>query len=440
MGSAREAALITLTACERQGAWSDGCLKKTLREQELDKRDAALASRLCYGVLQNRMLLDWQLARFCSRKLEALEAPVLCGLRSAVYQFLFLDKIPPSAAVNEAVELTKKYCRNPRAAGMVNGILRAMLRQKDLPEPEGRDRAETLSLKYSHPLWLVEEFMAALGPEGAEALLAADNLQPPTAAQVNPLRTDPDRLAEELRSEGVEVTPHPWLPECLLLSGSGDLERLAAFREGRFYVQDPAARLAVTAAGLRPGQRVLDCCAAPGGKSFAAAIEMENRGEVTSCDIHPHKIRLLQAGRDRLGLSIISPCLQSAAELREEWLGGFDGVITDVPCSGLGIIRKKPDIRYKDPKALEGLPRVQRAILDNCARYVRPGGVLIYSTCTVLQRENGDIVDGFLADHPQFAPEPFSLPELGEQPGRITFWPHIHGTDGFFVAKLRRKG
>ena len=186
MGSAREAALITLTACERQGAWSDGYLKKALREQELDKRDAALASRLCYGLLQNR--LDWQLARFCNKRLEALDAPVLCGLRAAVYQILFLDKIPPSAAVNEAVELTKKYCRNPRAAGMVNGILRAMLRQKDLPEPEGCDKAETLSLKYSHPLWLVEEFIDTLGPEGAERLLEADNLQPPTAAQINPLR------------------------------------------------------------------------------------------------------------------------------------------------------------------------------------------------------------------------------------------------------------
>lgn len=282
--------------------------------------------------------------------------------------------------------------------------------------------------------------MAELDSEGTEALLAADNLQPPTTAQVNFLRTDPGKLTEELRNEGVAVTPHPWMRGCLLLSGSGDLERLAAFREGHFYVQDPAARLAVTAAGLRPGQRVLDCCAAPGGKSFAAAIEMENRGEVVSCDIHPHKIRLLQAGRDRLGLSILSPCLQSATEPREEWLDGFNAVITDVPCSGLGIIRKKPDIRYKDPRALEGLPRVQQAILDNCAQYVRPGGVLIYSTCTVLKRENGDIVDGFLADHPQFAPEPFSLPKFGEQPGRITFWPHIHNTDGFFVAKLRRKG
>lgn len=440
MGSAREAAMLTLTACERQGAWSDGYLKKILREQRLDRRDAALAARLCYGVLQNRLLLDWHLSRFCKSRLDALELKVLCNLRVAVYQILFLDKVPHSAAVNEAVELTKKHCRNPRAAGMVNGILRAMLRQPEVPTPDEGDREKTLSIQYSHPLWLVREFVELLGQEGAEALLAADNEQPPTAAQVNSLRTTPEELAQELREEGAEVQPHPWLPGCLYLKGAGNLERLTAFQEGRFYVQDPAARLAVTAAGVEPGSRVLDCCAAPGGKSFAAAIDMENRGEVVSCDIHPHKIRLLEAGRERLGLTSIAPGLQSAAEARQDWVDAFDTVLTDVPCSGLGIIRKKPDIRYKDPKALDGLPRVQREILDNCARYVRPGGVLLYSTCTLRPKENGDVVEGFLSAHPQFALEPFVLPHWGEQPGQVTFWPHIHGTDGFFVAKLRRKG
>ena len=167
---------------------------------------------------------------------------------------------------------------------------------------------------------------------------------------------------------------------------------------------------------------------------------MENRGEIISCDIHPHKIKLIEAGRERLGLSIISPCLQNAAELREDWLDGFDTVFTDVPCSGLGIIRKKPDIRYKDPEKLKGLPGVQRRILDNCSRYVRPGGVLLYSTCTLLRRENEDVVDGFLAAHSQFELEAFSLSRFGEQPGWVTLWPHVHGTDGFFVAKLRKRG
>ena len=440
MGSAREAAMFTLAACERQGAWSDGYLKKILREQGLDRRDAALAARLCYGVLQNKLLLDWHLARFCKSKLTSLDVKVLCDLRVAAYQLLFLDKIPPSAAVNEAVELTKKHCRNPRAAGMVNGILRAMLREEKHPEPDICDKVKYLSLKYSHPIWLVEEFSAALDLEGAEALLAEDNRQPPTAAQVNPLRGDPAELAEALRGDGVEVRPHPWLSGCLLLRGTGDLERMPVFRSGGFYIQDAAARLAVTAAGVTPGSRVLDCCAAPGGKSFAAAIDMENRGELISCDIHPHKVKLIEAGRDRLGLSVISPCLQSAVELREDWVDRFDTVIADVPCSGLGIIRKKPDIRYKDPGVLRGLPKVQRAILDNCSRYVRPGGVLLYSTCTLLHRENEGVINDFLSEHPLFGLEPFLLPQFGEQSGWFTFWPQLHGTDGFFVAKLRRKG
>ena len=439
MGNPRETAVLTLAACERQGAWSDGHLKRAIREQGLDRRDAALATRLCYGVLQNRLLLDWRLGRVCSMRLEKLDIKVLCGLRAAAYQLLFLDKIPPSAAVNEAVKLAKKHSRNPRAAGLVNGVLRALLRE-EAPEVKGKDEAETLSIRYSHPRWLVEEFVNQLGWEGAEALLRADNQQPPTTAQVNTLKTTPEKLQAELWEAGAEAEAHPWLPGCFLLTGTGDLERLEAFQRGKFYIQDAASRLAVTAANPRPGGRVLDCCAAPGGKSFAAAMAMENRGELISCDIHPHKIKLLEAGRDRLGLSIVTPTLQNAAQTREDWLESFDTVLMDVPCSGLGIIRKKPDIRYKDPEPLKGLPRIQRGILDNCARYVRPGGALVYSTCTLLDRENGEIVDAFLRTYPDFAPEPFDLPHLGSQPGRVTFWPHIHGTDGFFVAKLRRKG
>ena len=440
MGSARETAVLTLAACERQGAWSDGYLKRTIREQGLDRRDGALAARLCYGVLQNKLLLDWRLAQVCSMRLEKLEVKVLCGLRVAAYQLLFLDRIPPSAAVNEAVKLAKRHSRNPRASGLVNGVLRYLLRQGKNLDIQDDDKLKYLSIQYSHPQWLVEEFSTLLGLDGAQQLLAANNEQPFTSAQVNTLKTTPERLAERLWAEEVEVRPHPWLEGCLLLIGTGDLERLDAFRRGEFYIQDAASRLAALAAGITPGQRALDCCAAPGGKSFAAALLMENQGELVSCDIHPHKIKLLEAGRDRLGLSVITPTLQNAAQAREEWLDSFDLVFADVPCSGLGIIRKKPDIRYKDPEQLKGLPKVQRSILDNCARYVRPGGVLLYSTCTVLDQENNGMVDAFLEDYPEFELEPFALPHLGKQPGRITFWPHIHGTDGFFVAKLRRKG
>lgn len=439
MASAREIAMLTLAACERQGAWSDGYLKRMLREQQLDSRDAALATRLCFGVLQNRLLIDWHLASFCNTPLEKLDLKVLCSLRIAVYQLLFLDKIPSSAAVNEAVNLTKKHCRNPRAAGMVNGILRAMLRQEKLAEPCGKNDAETLSVKYSHPVWLVEEFISALGIDGAEALLAADNGQPPITAQVNTCRATVAQAVSVLEADGVSVRRHPLIKDCLVLADTGNLERLSAYQNGLIYVQDCAARLAVTAAGLKPGQRVLDCCAAPGGKSFAAAIDMENRGEVVSCDIHPHKIELLEAGCDRLGLDVLHPLRHSATERKDEWVNAFDAVITDVPCSGLGIIRKKPDIRYKDPAPLAGLPRVQRAILDNCCAYVKPGGVLIYATCTLLRRENEDIVLDFLERHPDFRAESLALDVIGGEGSMLTFWPHIHGTDGFFAAKLRRK-
>ena len=439
MATAREVAMLTLTACEKQGAWSDGHLKQMLREQHLDSRDAALATRLCFGVLQNRMLLDWHLASFCNTPLNRLDLKVLCNLRIAAYQILFLDKIPASAAVNEAVNLTKKHCRNPRAAGMVNGILRAMLRQETLPAPEGKDVPETLSVRYSHPRWLVEEFVSVLGSDGTEALLAANNEQPPISAQVNTCKATAEQTMELLASEGVHALPHPWMKNCLILSETGNLERLQAFREGLFYVQDCAARLAVTAARLQPGQRVLDCCAAPGGKSFATAIDMNNRGEVISCDIHPHKIKLLEAGCERLGLSVIHPMLQSASERREEWVNGFDTVITDVPCSGLGIIRKKPDIRYKDPEPLKGLPAIQKKILDNCCGYVKPRGTLIYATCTLLRRENEEIVLAFLAEHPEFELEPLGLNVIGGDQPMLTFWPYIHHTDGFFVARLRKK-
>lgn len=441
MPNAREAALRTLTACQRQGAWSDGYLKKAIREEKLDRRDAAFATRLCFGTLQNQLLLDWYLARFSRLPLKKLDTAALCSLRMAVYQILWMDKVPDSAAVNEGVNLTRKYVKNPRAAGMVNGILRSFLRERDsLPEPEGGDWIETASIRTSHPRWLVEAFAARLGREETLQLLEADNEQPPTTAQVNTLRASADEVIASLREQQAEGEVHPWLPGCVTLRGTGDLERLDAYQKGLFYVQDSGARLAALAAGPKAGQRVLDCCAAPGGKSFAAAVMMENRGEVCSCDIHPHKIRLLEAGRDRLGLDIVRPELQDGTKFREAWREHFDVVIADVPCSGLGIIRKKPDIRYKDKAALERLPEVQQAILDNCSGYVRPGGTLLYSTCTLLERENEGAAERFLRDHPEFVLEEFDLPGAGHCGGMLTLWPHRNGTDGFFMAKLRRKG
>ena len=435
--TARSVALDALLACESQGAWSDGYLKKAIRKAGLDSRDAGLCTRLCCGVLQNEMLLDALLDRFAKPPVARMEPAVRGCLRLGLYQILFLDRVPDSAAVNESVSLARGRCRNPRAAGLVNAILRNLLRERErLALPED------LSTRYSHPAWLVEEFSKALGGEGVEELLAADNGEVPTAAQVNTLRITPQALLERLKSEGVEAQPHPWLEGCLLLSGTGNLEALPSFQEGLFYIQDPAARLAVLASGVTAGQRVLDACAAPGGKSFAAAIQMAGEGSITSCDIHPKKVELIRSGAARLGISTLEAMVQDGKQCKAGWLNSFDTVLTDVPCSGLGIIRKKPDIRYKDPDPLLGLPRIQSEILNNCAQYVKSQGVLLYATCTILERENGMVVADFLDKRKDFTLESFTLPgPIGTvESGMLTLWPHIHGTDGFFFARLRRRG
>lgn len=440
-GNAREVALLTLSACEKQGAWSDLALKKNIHSVGLDGRDAALATRLCFGVLQNRMLLDFYIGKFSSVRVERMENRVLNALRLGVYQMAFLTRIPVSAAVNESVTLSRKYSKNPRSPGLVNGILRAVSRNMDhLPLIEEKDPARYLSIRYSHPLWLVREFLDALGEKEAERLLAADNSEPATVAQINILRASTLEVLNALAAEAADAAPHPWLPDCVTLTGGGDLEQLSVFRDGRFYIQDAAARLAVMAAAPRPGMRVLDACAAPGGKSFGTAIAMGDRGEVLSCDIHPRKKKLIDAGAQRLGLACIRSAVQDAKSPCAQWVDAFDLVIADVPCSGLGIIRKKPDIRYKEPGPLAGLPAVQRSILENVSAYVKPGGVLLYCTCTLLERENGDVVSWFLDAHPEYHTEPFELPApIGRAAeGRLTLWPHIHGTDGFYIAKLRR--
>ena len=439
---AREAAMLALNACQRQGGWSDGALKKQLSAAELSGRDAALATQLCFGVLQNQMLLDFYLAKFSNIPLKRMEGKVVQTLRLGAYQMLFLTRIPHSAAVNSAVALVKAHCKNPRAAGMVNGILRSMERSlQNMPVIPQGDPVAYLSTLYSHPEWLVKEFILSLGEEETAQLLAADNSQPPTAVMVNTTRTTAEALKAMLEADHVEAEPHPWLENCLLLSRTGDLERLEAFQQGLFYVQDPASRLSVLAAGAKPGMRVLDCCAAPGGKSFAAAIAMENQGEIVSCDLHPHKKKLIQAGADRLGLTIIAPKTADGKVFRPEWERAFDLVLVDAPCSGLGVIRKKPDIRYKDPAPLADLPAVQLDILRNAARYVRPGGTLMYSTCTLLYRENGEVVETFLAENKAYKAEAFTLPgPVGPvQSGSVTLWPHRHGTDGFFISKMRRE-
>ncbi len=439
---ARETALQVLAEQERLGGWTDERLAAALARARLAPRDAALATRLCFGVQQNRTLLDFYLGHFSRMSLKRMETRVRLALELGAFQMLFLDRIPHSAAVDTSVRLARAGSRNPRAAGMVNGVLRALERALDaLPPIPTEEPAEELSIRFSHPRWLTETFLGLYGREGAEALLAADNEPVPVMVQVNPLKGSAEDCRRALEETGARVTEHPWLPGCLCLSGGGSLEGSPLFREGRFTVQDPASRLAALAAGPRPGMRVMDLCAAPGGKSFACAMEMEDRGEILACDYLPRKESRIREGAKRLGLTCVRPQTADGRVFRPEWEGAFDLVLVDAPCSGLGVIRKKPDIRWKEPEPLEGLPEKQRALLRNGARYVRPGGTLLYSTCTLLPRENDGVTEAFLAERPEFTKEGFVLPgPAGEVPGgSITLLPHIHGTDGFYICRMRRE-
>ena len=438
--SARDTALRVLSAGRTASAWADASLKAQLRRDGLIGVDAALATRIVYGVLQNRALLDFYLGAYCSQKLSRLQPPLADILRIGAYQILFLDKVPDRAAVNESVELAKKNGRGA-ASGLVNAVLRKLsLNKAQLPAIPERDETQALSIRYSHPKWLVRRLLALLGREEAEAFLAADNAVAPLTVQVNTLRTTAAALTARLADAGVTAAAHPWVPDCLELTGSGDLTELDAFREGLFFVQDPAAKLVSLIAAPQKGGRVIDVCAAPGGKSFGAAVAMGDEGEILACDLHENKLKRIKEGAARLGLKSIQTFAADGTVFRPEWADSADTVLVDAPCSGLGIIRKKPDVRYKSPDDLFTLTVAQAAILENAARYVRPGGVLLYSTCTILPEENGQVVDGFLAEHPDFSRETFALPApVGEQPGELTLWPHRHGTDGFYICRLRRR-
>ncbi len=432
---ARETALNALIACRKEGAWSNGVLKDYIQRDRLDPRDAGLATRLCYGVLQNRGRLDFYLKQLLTGKLKDLHPVVRDILHLGLYQITELDKIPDSAAVNESVTLTKKYVKNPKASGLVNGVLRNAVRTRgSWQEPT------SYADRYSHPEELITLLKQNLPKGRLEGMLIADNAAPQTVVQVNLCKTTAGQLMEALEKQGISAQPHGWMENCLVLGGTGNIENLEAFKAGWFYVQDPASKLSVLCARLPKEAKVLDCCAAPGGKSFAAAIAMAGTGQITSCDVHAHKTGLIANGAARLGLTSITARQQDATKLVPEWVGQMDAVLCDVPCSGLGIIRKKPDIRYKNLEEMQELPALQLEILKNQAHYVKPGGVLMYSTCTVLRRENEEVISAFLNANPDFSPEPLSLPDLfpKNESGMLTLVPGEYDTDGFFICRLRR--
>ena len=295
--------------------------------------------------------------------------------------------------------------------------------------------------QYSHPQALIDLLKSYVGKTRIEPMLRANNEAPDTVAQVNTLRISTEDLQKQLEGEGVTALPHAWMPNCLVLTNPGNLEQLPSFRQGLFYIQDAAAKLSVLCAEIPENANVLDCCASPGGKSFAAAIAMHGTGTITSCDIYAHKAELIANGAARLGVANLTARELDATVHVQPWESAMDVVIADVPCSGLGIIRKKPDIRYKNLQEMAELPALQLQILKNQATYVRPGGVLLYSTCTLVRAENEGVVEAFLKENREFFLEPLKLPACfpENETGMLALVPGEYDTDGFFIAKLRRK-
>ena len=432
MENARQAALKVLIAFRRDKVWPDLYLKRAC--EGMTTEETALCTALTYGVLENLLLLDYWIDAFSTVPVRKMTPPLAEILRLAVYQLAFMDKIPESAAVNEAVKQARAAGKNPRAPGFCNAVLRRIATEKiRLPQPEG-DTATSLSIRYSHPIWLVNRLLSLLGETEAEEFLKLDNSPAPIMARVNTLKITRETLISRL---GTSARLHRLNDAVELYSLRGPAAD--ALREGLLYVQDASSMLSVLALDPKPGETVADLCAAPGGKSLMCAQLMKCKGKILSTDIHPHRVALVAENAKRYEAKIIEASVHDAALPLPDLTSVCDRVLCDVPCSGLGVIRKKPDLRYKKESDIAGLPPLQAEILRTGASYVKPGGTLVYSTCTILPEENEHQVDAFLRETPEFMLCPFTLPNIGACGGMVTLWPQRHGSDGFFIAKLTKR-
>lgn len=418
--SARECALRALINIAKNGAYSDKAVDAALSGTSFDARDRALVTNIVYGTVSNRLLLDYRIQNASKIKIKKMDTAVREILRSAVYQIFLLEKIPDSAAVNEAVKLAKKYAS--RSVGFINAVLRGVISAGEIL-PDKNDVTAYLSIKYSYSEWMVRKWLDELGAEQCEQLLNAGNQNPPVTVRVNSLKTDSDNLCNIMDFTKTEVDG------ALVSTQKGSLADCDEFKNGLYSIQDTASQLAVLTLSPKAGDRVLDVCAAPGGKTTHMAELMQNEGEIIAWDIYEHKTDIIKKAADRLGITIIKPELHNAKELVAEYKESFDKVLVDAPCSGLGIIRKKPDIKWqRTEESIQSLAGEQKEILETACTYVKKGGQLLYSTCTITPEENMDRVNEFISTHKDF-----------ELLSAKTLYPHKDGTDGFFISLLKRR-
>ena len=422
LSNARYVAAIAILKVTDEGGYSNLVLNNLLEQSELSAEDKSLCTAIFYGTLDRMVTVDFHLKKLIKTPLKKIKPFTLAVLRTAVYQIKYMDKIPNSAAVDESVKLVKKSQESFNAS-FVNAVLRNLIRA-EIPLPNGNSLYD-ISVAYSCPQWIVSVLVKDYGVEFTKNFLSDSLLPPPIFIRVNTLKTTAEKLQTLLKEENVD-TEKTSFENTLIIKINGSVENLKSYKDGLFFVQDTSCQRAVEMLDIKEASRLLDICAAPGGKSFSAAMFTKN-GEIISCDLYAHRVGLITDGAKRLGINNLKAVTADATEFNAS-LGKFDRIICDVPCSGLGVIRRKPDIKYKQQDTFEELIEIQRNILENASDYLSFGGKLLYSTCTLNKAENRENVDAFLSKHKDFYLEK-----------EETFSPNTNNADGFYAAVLSQK-
>lgn len=439
--TARQAAVEILLQVLKDGAYTNIAINKYLRSHDMLDVERRLLTELVYGSIKALGTIDWYLTQCVTRPLAKIEAPILNVLRLGVYQICYMDKIPAAAAVNESVKLARIYSHEG-SAKFVNGVLRGFLRKKDeLQFPsEDEDEAGSLALKLLHPRWLVKKWLQQFGREATEKLCTFNNTPAPVCLRVNTLVADREALMQDLKAAGAQVRPSKWSKDGIVCDKLPALNDVFAKLKHDFYIQDESSMLVAEILAPKPGERVVDMCSAPGGKTTHIAQVMGDQGEIFAGDIHEHKIKLIEENASRLGITIIKAQQRDASVFDEFLAGKADRVLVDAPCSGLGVLRRRAEARWRKTRAdIRPLPKLQLQILENGARYVKEKGLLVYSTCTIEPSENHYVIAAFLEQHPDWEYAGVKHPITGELLDELQLLPHVDGIDGFFICALRRK-
>ena len=438
--NARELAFKTLYDIERNKNYSNISINKNFKNVNISDQEKGLATELIYGIIENKYYLNYIIDKLSKIKSKKMSTYVKISLWLGIYQILFLDSIKEHASVNESVSLIKKY--DKKSSGFVNAILRNVIRNKEtIMDIEKDDNVDKLSIKYSYSKWIIEKWINAFGKEFTEDLLEENSEKPNLYIRVNTTKISRDKLIEKLNEIGIKSSKVNGIDEAILVQNLKNIENNTLFKEGYFTVQDISSMLVGKVTNPKEGSLVLDMCSAPGGKTTHLATLMNNTGQVISRDIFDHKLKLIKSTVNRLGLKNVKIENFDALKLDKDSIDKFDYVVSDVPCSGMGIIKRKPEIKFKKEEELKDLPIIQKDILNNASKYVKVGGYLTYSTCTIHDEENIDVVNEFLKENDNFELVPIDEVKIdldNQEKGYIKIYPNIHGMDGFFIAKLKR--